>query len=178
MIKGLCALLGAAAAMAPSSVSFREGASVATGYNWPLDVSVALGDLDNDKDMDMLVSAPEGVRLFENVSGNYMPKGLVYRLGNNDASVHTGVAIGDLDNDGKKDFVLATPEGVRVFMNKGAAGKDESKEFNFDNLGLKYKAQGTSYITGVDVKLEDVNGDKKPDIIFATSSEVKILLGE
>jgi hypothetical protein len=72
--------------------------------------------------------------------------------------------VGDLDEDGWEDLVLATPSGLRVYHN------DEGKGFTdvAASVGLGQNPEA--------VTLSDVNGDGWLDVIEVSPDELRVLL--
>ena len=77
-------------------------------------------------------------------------------------------AIGDLDGDGKPDFVIATSAGqVGVFQNIGGVGSLGAGSFAAE-VDLPLPSGGSGAFSGV--MLADVDGDGKLDILVCNSS--------
>jgi hypothetical protein len=68
-----------------------------------------------------------------------------------------GLALGDLNGDGRPDLVLAQQGPDTVWLNNGRG--------DFTDSGLRL---GTALSSSVAVA--DLNGDGKPDLIFADSN--------
>ena len=128
-------------------------------------LDVALGDLDGDGDLDAFVANPgdgqgDGNRVWLNQSGVFTDSG--QSLGNH---VSKGLALGDLDNDGDLDAVVANSGGNRVWLNGGAA------QFSSNGQSL---GNNSSY----NVALGDLDGDKRfGRVLWPTSATRRIASG-
>ncbi len=149
-----------------STNNAKPNADIKTGLNYPVDISVAIADLNNDSLKDLVLASPLGVQVFYN-KGKTFSSSWIYKDNSKFYTLKVGVDIGDYNNDGLADIVYATPEGVRLLENTNQGFKDS---------GLIYKNQDSQYITGVDVKLEDLNKDNKLDIVYANSGVIKFLI--
>lgn len=148
---------------------FREAAgSPIEGVNSPR--SVALGDLDGDGDLDMVVansSSDDISVLFGNGLGGFHSVGSFASGGN----LPISVALGDLDSDGDLDMAVANynSNSICVFLGDGAGG--------FSNAGSPY---GTGVLP-IDVSLGDLDNNGTLDIVVAnsylSSNEVSLLMG-
>jgi len=127
--------------------------------------SVAVGDLDGDGKPDLVVSnySSAGTAVFRNVS---TPGTINYTIAQTlfVPPFPNRVTVGDLDGDGKPEIVEATFDGtfsnVSVFKNTSVIGL-----INF-LPGVDYHVTGGS----MEIKLGDVDGDGKPDIITTASN--------
>lgn len=130
-------------------------------YGYP--TGILIRDLDGDKMPELIasVNGPNLISVFPNTSraGNINFTG---RVDQNVGQWPNGVAVGDLDNDGKLDIVTANTNGnsISVVKNKSALGN-----FVFDK-SLDYSS-GTSPLN---VSLIDFDGDGWTDIITPASA--------
>ena len=78
---------------------------------------VDFGDIDDDGDLDLLLSTAEGIQLFTN-----RRQGLFERIEDafpQNTGPISASAVGDYDNDGFLDLYSATPQGSFVYANEG-----------------------------------------------------------
>lgn len=80
----------------------------------------------------------------------------------------TGMAIGDLDNDGKPEVIgTSGSSGITIFRNNATPGSLSSSSFS----SFDVSSVGACY----DVAVHDVDGDGKADIIYSGSPGLYIL---
>ena len=94
----------------------------------PLAGNVTLADIDQDGDLDVIVTGPFGVRLLRNERSRFVDA--TSTLG--DAAIAdpaTGSIVGDFNNDTRPDLLLLTTRGPRLFMQSEGGG--------FKNVDLK-----------------------------------------
>lgn len=157
----------------PFTVTFGGGGSpfISTSFIPKVDFdcgnnphSVATGDFDGDGKIDILV--PKGnsntVSVFKNTSSvgsiSFASKLELLAPG----SQHEGSAVGDIDGDGKLDFVVVngtTYYTVSVFRNTTTAGN-----MSFDSK-IDYLTGNSPYSAA----LSDLNGDGRPELIVANN---------
>jgi hypothetical protein len=132
--------------------------------------SVAIADLNGDGKLDIAVSnygcsgncGPTTVGvLLGRGDGTFQPV-KTYKLG---TSLATGVAIGDLNHDGKPDLVVAAFGRIVVLLGKGdgtfgAAVSFPVLDFGFNSLALA-----------------DMNGDGNLDVVACGDQSVVVFLG-
>ncbi|MFH1637334.1 MAG: FG-GAP-like repeat-containing protein [Candidatus Woesearchaeota archaeon] len=88
-----------------------------TNYQFfSIKAAVALGDIDNDKDIDIAYALPEGVRLFENDgAGRFNDLGWVIRSKENTSATGIDVKMTDIDYDGKPEIVYSNSGAIRIY---------------------------------------------------------------
>ena len=79
-----------------------------------------------------------------------------------------GIARGDLDGDGKADLVIIENASNLVYVLKNSSTTNGAVAFT---TGLTFAGSST---TMTDVAIADLDGDKKPDLIFTNSSAFSI----
>jgi|GEM_PF-4238997 len=114
--------------------------------------SAALGDLDNDGDLDIVAITESDVNIMLNDGAGAFSAPVTLSTGGEPS----GVAVGDLDNDGDLDFAVTnfdilTNGDISVFLNDGAGAFAGPTQF----AGLK----NMQYITII-----DLNGNNLLDI--------------
>jgi len=122
---------------------------------------VMLGDVDNDGKIDILTADSYSMQItvHKNLGQGIFP---VPELSETGISIGGNTDASDIDNDGDLDVIVsgsgraATGVQVKVLKNSGNG--------NFE-IPVNYSVRGG----GVQAKFRDLNGDNKPDILYATA---------
>ena len=146
-----------------TTVLFGPGNNV--GANEPITSVVALGDLDNNGDLDIVSGSGfyggAKVRAWRNDGTPFSGLWAAQDVGTNDYYI-LSAALGDLDNDGDLDIVSASQSDVRAFENDGTPFIDP---WNQNEVGVN--AVGP-------VALADLDNDGDLDIV-SKQGAVKVL---
>lgn len=146
--------------------TFGGGQEVAVGQQ---PYGLALGDVDGDGDLDLVVSNSSGRSVSIRLNGGDASGSMtgLFSAGETLAlpipSTPTGIALGDVDNDNDLDLLVTDGYNgtVRVYPNQGYAGSPGSSQFGSPTV----LALGNS---PVDVVLGDIDGDNDLDIAVST----------
>ena len=145
----------------PGSISFATQATITTGSG-PIDI--AAGDIDGDTKPDLVVTNLNAgtFSAFRNVasSGTLATASFSTKVDYTAGSGATGIAMGDLNGDGKLDVAVSNvfASTFSLFRNKAGSGTFTSSTF----------ATKTDYATGANpttVTIGDLDGDKYPEIV-------------
>ena len=140
----------------------------------PTSFCVAIGDLDGDGKLDLVVSSfnnGQAVSVYQNVStrGSLTTSSFAPRVDFNVGGWGNAVAIGDLDGDGKPDLAVVTqlPDHLSLFKNTSTPGSLTTSSF----------AARVDYSAGYNpngIAIGDLDGDGRADIVFANTYDSTI----
>jgi hypothetical protein len=133
-------------------------------------------DYNGDGKPDLLLATPTGPRLYTNLGGGnfrddtaLLPKEPAYNL--------TAAAWIDQDGDGKPDILLGNGfYGLRLYRNLGKAAAPNGPWFEDVSVRVGLGPDGIgSTVKGDALVVCDVNGDRRPDFLYAAGTGLLVL---
>ncbi len=125
----------------------------------------ALGDLDGDGDLDLVVGEASGqLNLYRNVGSRTAPRFelVTDNMPGMDVGRRSAPTLVDLDHDGRADLVMGAEDGtVGLWWNRGSGA---NVEFVADS-GFQLQIDGI-----VSPAVADLNGDGNPELLLGTIS--------
>ncbi len=135
----------------------------------PNSFNLAIGDLDRDGKLDLVVSSFSGgqaVSVYRNVStpGSITTNSFAARVDFAVDGWANGAAIGDLDGDGKPDVAVVTqlPDHLSIFKNVSTPGS-----FTTNSLAAKVNFSAGYNPNGV--VIGDLDGDGRSEVVFGNT---------
>jgi hypothetical protein len=146
---------------APNSSTFNPGPN-----------SLVAADVNGDGKLDLVALTPyNGVFIFAGRGDGTFQAPVAYATGcTASAGPCQGLAVGDLNGDGKPDLALEANEttggGISILLNNGTGTFGTATYYPVAISGV-FAASG--------IAIGDVNGDKKPDVVVGSSSASAIV---
>lgn len=136
--------------------TFQAPANYATGTTFGCCNGLAVGDLNSDGKPDLAIANNDGISILLNKGNGTFGPVAYYPAGLAGSSPGDGIAIGDVNGDGKPDVVETNEnQGAIIFLNQGGGTFAESGAINGVPMGATDN-----------LVLADINNDKKLDIIL------------
>ncbi|HNM32202.1 MAG TPA: FG-GAP-like repeat-containing protein [Chitinophagales bacterium] len=140
------------------------------------DIAPAVGDIDNDGDLDIVLGTSDGrIALWENTGTNNVPN-FVYRnyikdISNNEIAIGNNATpyLVDINRDGKTDLIIGEKNG-NINYYKGTVTNDIKLSFVTDSLGKINIRPNNLPVGYTQPTIADINGDGKYDLILGTNT--------
>jgi hypothetical protein len=140
---------------APSSSIFNPGPN-----------SIVAADVSGDGKLDLVALTPNnGVYVFLGNGDGTFKTPVNYGTGTT-AGCCSGLAVGDLNSDGKLDLAISANDGISILLNAGSG--------TFAT-GVYYPSGVSGSATGDGIAIGDLNGDKKPDVVVTNENQGVII---
>jgi len=150
----LCTSFTAAAACAAAALAAPAFAPLQIYAVGAEGQSVAIADVTGDGHADVLLTDNTRLFVFHGSAGGSLAKPVVLPLaGPGSTEWNAGVAVADLNRDGRADVAVADKSGVRLFVQRRgrfAPSRD---------IALPFAAE--------EVTAADLNGDRRPDLVVS-----------
>ncbi len=154
----------------PGTISMGAVFAVPSVVSYTNQLAMTDFDADNKLDMAWSTYGAQYVYLTKNLysGGAFSPAsfGSTIQI-TNTLSDPLGIAVGDMNADGKPDVVLSGYTDLAILQNVGSAGNLSSSSFTPTTL-FQGSATGGD-IFGISPVVADLDGDNKPEAIFVTS---------
>jgi VCBS repeat protein/centrosomal CEP192-like protein len=140
---------------APSSNNFNPGPN-----------SIVAADVNGDGKLDLVgLTQYNGVYVFLGNGDGTFKTPVNYSTGTT-AGCCSGLAVGDLNSDGKLDLAISANDGISILLNTGSG--------TFAT-GVYYPSGVAGSATGDGIAIGDLNGDKKPDVVVTNENQGVII---
>jgi hypothetical protein len=135
---------------APSSSTFTPGPD-----------SIVAADLNGDGKLDLVGATPfNGVYVFLGNGDGTFKSAVNYSAGTTSGGA-SGIAVGDLNSDGKLDLAVSTNDGISILLNTGSGAF---------GAAAYYPSGVANSVVGDGIAIGDLNGDKKPDVVVTNEN--------
>jgi hypothetical protein len=140
---------------APNSNTFQAGPN-----------SIVAADVNGDGKLDLVGSTNyNGVYVFLGNGDGTFQAPANYSTGTT-AGCCSGIAVGDLNGDGKLDIAISANDGISILLNTGS-GKFGAATY--------YPSGVAGSATGDGIAIGDLNGDSKPDVVVTNENQGAII---